>query len=144
MAERQTEHRKSFLVLSARFLVVNWLTFTFTFTFLTFRAIVKEVHFKALPQIHYRGSNYDKNWISSSLTEAISDAILSGYLLRGVLAKKMGALVIRDGTICAKNSTFGYFDRTNPITGKGASCSLLPRLWSLRVFLIRKIIDYEY
>ena len=23
--------------------------------------------------------------------------------------------VTRDGTICAKNSTFGYFDGTNPI-----------------------------
>jgi len=26
------------------------------------------------------------------------------------------ARVTRDGTICAKNSTFGYFDGTNPIT----------------------------
>ena len=28
------------------------------------------------------------------------------------------ARVTRDGTICVKNSTFGYFDGTNPITGK--------------------------
>ena len=34
----------------------------------------------------------------------------------------------RDDTICAKNSTFGYFDGTNPITGKGL------QLWS---FLLR-------
>ena len=33
--------------------------------------------------------------------------------------KEMHARVIRDGSICAKNSTFGYFDGTNPITGKG-------------------------
>ena len=31
----------------------------------------------------------------------------------------MRARVTRDGTICAKNSTFGYFDGTNPITGEG-------------------------
>ena len=31
----------------------------------------------------------------------------------------MRARVTRDGTISAKNSTFGYFDGTNPITGKG-------------------------
>ena len=41
------------------------------------------------------------------------------------------ARVTRDGTICAKNSTFGYFDGINPITGKGTSCCLLPRLWLL-------------
>ena len=29
------------------------------------------------------------------------------------------ARVTRDGTICAKNSTFGYFVGTNSITGKG-------------------------
>ena len=33
-----------------------------------------------------------KNWIYSSLTEVISDAILSGYLLRGVLEKKFARL----------------------------------------------------
>ena len=31
----------------------------------------------------------------------------------------MRARVTRDGTISAKNSTFGYFDGTNPITEKG-------------------------
>ena len=38
------------------------------------------------------------------------------------------AQVARDDTICAKNSTFGYFDGTNPITGKGLQLwSFLPR-----------------
>ena len=41
------------------------------------------------------------------------------------------ARVTRDGTIWAKNSTFGYFDGINPITGKGTSFCLLPRLWLL-------------
>ena len=31
----------------------------------------------------------------------------------------MHARVTRGGTISAKNSTFGYFDGTTPITGKG-------------------------
>ena len=31
----------------------------------------------------------------------------------------MRARVTRDGTISPKNSTFAYFDGTNPITGKG-------------------------
>ena len=33
--------------------------------------------------------------------------------------KKMRPRVTRDGTISPKKSTFGYFDGTNPITGKG-------------------------
>ena len=45
---------------------------------------------------------------------AISDTTLVVYPLRGALAKN--ARVARDGKICAKNSTFGYFDGTNPIT----------------------------
>ena len=53
-----------------------------------------------------------------------------GYPLRSALAKKC-ARVTRDVTICDKKSTFGYFDGTNPITGKGTSCGLLPRLWLL-------------
>ena len=48
---------------------------------------------------------------------AISDTTLVVYPLRGALAKN--ARVARDGKICAKNSTFGYFDGTKPITGKG-------------------------
>ena len=36
----------------------------------------------------------------------------------------MSARVTRDRTICAKNSTFGYFNGTNPITGGGI------QLWS--------------
>ena len=40
--------------------------------------------------------------------------------LRGALAKERArAGVKRDGTICAKNSTFGYFVGANPITGEG-------------------------
>ena len=31
----------------------------------------------------------------------------------------MRARVTRDGTICAKNGTFGYFNGTNPITEEG-------------------------
>ena len=57
---------------------------------------------------------------------AISDTTLVVYPLRGALAKN--ARVARDDTICAKNSTFGYFDGTNPITGKGLQLwSFLPR-----------------
>ena len=37
-------------------------------------------------------------------------------------SQKKCARVTRDDTIYAKNSTFGYFDGTNPITGKGTSC----------------------
>ena len=57
---------------------------------------------------------------------AISDTTLVVYPLRGALAKN--ARVARDGKICAKNSTFGYFDGSNPITGKGIQ---------LRFFLLR-------
>ena len=57
---------------------------------------------------------------------AISDTTLVVYPLRGALAKN--ARVARDGKICAKNSTFGYFDGSSPITGKGIQ---------LRSFLLR-------
>ena len=41
------------------------------------------------------------------------------YPFLGAVAK-MRARVTRDGTFSSKNSTFGYFDETNPpITGKG-------------------------
>ena len=33
-----------------------------------------------------------------------------------IIIHLLRARVTRDGTICAKNSTFGYFDGTNPIT----------------------------
>ena len=46
------------------------------------------------------------------------------FILYAAPSQKMWARVARDGTICAKNSTFGYFDGTNPITGKGL------QLWS--------------
>ena len=48
-------------------------------------------------------------------TEVISDALLLVWLslLHGLLAKRR-ARVTRDGTICASNSTFAYFDGTNP------------------------------
>ena len=39
------------------------------------------------------------------------------YPLRGALAKKR-ARVTQDGTICAKNNTFGYFDGAKAITGE--------------------------
>ena len=48
-------------------------------------------------------------------TEVISDAILFVYPLRRALAK-VRAYVTRNRTICAKNSTFGYFDGINPVT----------------------------
>ena len=41
------------------------------------------------------------------------------FFLYAAPKQKMRARVTRDGTISAKNSTFGYFDKTNPITGKG-------------------------
>ena len=41
------------------------------------------------------------------------------FILCAAPSQKMRARVTRDSTICAKNSTFGYFDGTNPI----------PRLW---------------
>ena len=50
------------------------------------------------------------------------------FILYAAPSQKMRARVARDGTICAKNSTFGYFDGTNPITGKGIQLwSFLPR-----------------
>ena len=60
-------------------------------------------------RLKFGGGNYDRNGIHSSSTKAISDTTLAVYPLRSA----------RDDTICAKNSTFGYFDGTNPITGKG-------------------------
>ena len=41
------------------------------------------------------------------------------FILCPAPSQKMRARVTRDGTICAKNSTFGYFDGTNSITGEG-------------------------
>ena len=49
--------------------------------------------------------------------EVISNTILFVYPLRSALAKK-SARVKQDGTICAKNSTFVYFDGVKPITGE--------------------------
>ena len=50
------------------------------------------------------------------------------YTLYGVIAKIIfRSCVTRDGAICIKNSTFEYFDGTNPITGKGVSYSILQR-----------------
>ena len=44
-------------------------------------------------------------------------------ILSTALLQKMRARVTRDGTKCAKNSTFNgydiYFDEVNPIPGKG-------------------------
>ena len=53
----------------------------------------------------------------SSPTEVISHAVLFVRPLPGAHAKK-SASVTRDGTICANNSTYGYFDGINPFIGK--------------------------
>ena len=52
-------------------------------------------------------------------TEVISDAMFCLFILCAAPSQKMLACVIRDGTICAKNSTFRYFEGTKPITGGG-------------------------
>ena len=50
------------------------------------------------------------------------------FILYAAPSQKICGRVARDGTICAKNSTFGYFDGTNPITGQGLQLwSFLPR-----------------
>ena len=49
--------------------------------------------------------------------ERSTDFILFVYSLRAPL-QKMLAPVTRDGTICAKNSTFAYFDGSNSIAEK--------------------------
>ena len=76
--------------------------------------------FSSRPCYKFREGNDDRNGIYSTPIQVISDAILTVYPLRGTLAKKkkMCALVTRDDTIRAKNSTFGYLDATNPIPGK--------------------------
>ena len=57
------------------------------------------------------------------------------YTLHGVLAKIIfRSCVTRDGAISIKTDTFEYFDGTNPITGKGVSCSILQRFWVMLVF----------
>ena len=56
------------------------------------------------------------------------------YTLHGVLAKIiLRSCVTRDGAICIKNGAFEYFDGTNPITGKGVSCSILQSFWVVLV-----------
>ena len=55
----------------------------------------------------------------------------------------MRARVTRDGTIHAKNSTFGYFDATNPIPGKRPSYGLLPRLWLLVLMNILGLLELQ-
>ncbi|CAH3190973.1 unnamed protein product [Porites evermanni] len=84
--------------------------------FLISSIIVKKVLFRSC--IKFREGNDNRNGIYSSPTEVISDAILFVYLCV-VPSQKMQALVTRDGTICTRNSAFGYFDGTNPITGNG-------------------------
>ena len=87
-----------------------------TFTVLISSIIVKKVLFRSC--LKFRGGNDNRNGIYSSPTELISDAILFVYLCVAPW-QKMRARVTRDGTICTRNSTFGYFDGTNPVTGKG-------------------------
>ena len=53
------------------------------------------------------------------------------FILCAAPSLRMLARVTPDGTICAKNSTFGCVDGTNPITGKISSYCLLARLWQL-------------
>ena len=54
-------------------------------------------------------------------TEVISDAFSYFVCLSFARRhrKKMRACVTQDGTICAKNSAFGFFNGTNPITAEG-------------------------
>ena len=61
------------------------------------------------------------------LDSQLHTEVMFVYPLRGALAKKIRAHDKQDGTICAKNSTFGYFNGTNQVS----SCGLLPRLWLL-------------
>ena len=61
------------------------------------------------------------------LDSPLHTEVMFVYPLRGALAKKIRAHDKRDGTIRAKNSTFGYFNGTNQVS----SCGLLPRLWLL-------------
>ena len=63
----------------------------------------------------------------TQIMKVISDAILCA-----APAQKMRARVTRDGTICAKNSTFGNFEGASPIAEKIYPVhGLLPRLWLL-------------
>ena len=56
----------------------------------------------------------------SSPTAVMSDDTFCLFILCAVPSqKKMQVRFTQDGAICAKNSTFGYFDGTNPITEKG-------------------------
>ena len=51
--------------------------------------------------------------------------------------QKKSASVTRDGTICAKNSTYGYFDGINPFIGKWHALTVsYPDYgsWSIHVF----------
>ena len=41
------------------------------------------------------------------------------FILCAAPSQKMSACVTRDRTICTKNSTFRYFNGTNPITEEG-------------------------
>ena len=80
------------------------------FKVLTFRVIVKEVLFKVLPQIQRR--QWRKKW-----NLFISDGGNFRRQFCSPFARSPRACNTRC-TICAKNSTVGYFNGTNPITGK--------------------------
>ena len=61
----------------------------------------------------------------------------------------MRARVTRDGTICAKNSTFINFDGTNPIIGKGMQLrSLTPIMASVSkdcaFFVLHNVIEVTF
>ena len=92
--------------------------FKITFTVLTFRVIVKKVLLKVLPQV--RGGNDDRNgYLFISYEGIVRRRRFVCLSFAQYPRKKMRVRFTRDGTICAKNSTFGYFDGTNPLTGKG-------------------------
>ena len=80
-----------------------------TLKVLTFRVIVKEVLFKVLPQIQRR--QWRKKWnLFISYGGNFRRHFCSPFA-RSPRACHTSC------TICAKNSTVGYFDGTNPITG---------------------------
>ena len=60
----------------------------------------------------------DKNWISSSPTKVISDAILFVFLCTAS-SQHTRVFHARDGAIISKNSTFVFFDGASPITENG-------------------------
>ena len=70
-------------------------------------------------------------------------------ILSTALLQKMRARVTRDGTKCAKNSTFGYdiyFDEVNPIPGKGIQLRSTTPIYIYTWLLVeyKKVILYNF